>query len=132
MKSFKRRILLFFIGGFAAVIIGAIVGMFIGALFGGMLTAILDVPRFYGGLPGYEGTGALGLVLGSTFSVLFWIRMRLQGNIRRTAYIILTVTAIINFIAQNLVWMKPGWNLLPFLPIVFQILLFFFYKQEEF
>ncbi len=96
-----------------------------------MLTAIIDIPRLYGGLPGYEGTGALGLVLGSTLSLLFWIRMRLQGNIRYFAYIILAVTATINLIAQNLVWMKPGWKLLPFLPIASQVLLFFFYKPEE-
>jgi hypothetical protein len=103
MKNPKGRVFLFFIGGFAAVIIGAILGLFIGALFGGMLTAIIDIPRLYGGLPGYEGTGALGLVVGSALSLLFWIRMRLKGRIRRTASIILAVTAIINFVAQNLV-----------------------------
>ena len=63
MTRSKRNILIFFIGGFVAVLLGAFFGLLIGALFGGVLTAIVDLPKIYGGLPGYEGTGALGSVI---------------------------------------------------------------------
>ncbi len=104
----------------------------IGALFGGILTSIIDIPKIYGGLAGYEGTGAPGLVIGPSLVLLGWIGARLKGRLRRDAYLILVIATLIDVVIQNLIWMKPGWNLILFLPIAAKILLFILHKQEEF
>lgn len=132
MTIAKRNTLIFFTGGFAAIIPGAFLGLVIGAIIGGTLTPIIDIPEIYAGLRGYEGTGALGLVLGPSLLLLGWIEMRLTGRLRRDARIILALATVGNLVIQHLMWMQPGWCLVLFSPIIVQMLLLVVHHQDEF
>lgn len=122
MKIIYRQILWFFGGAFLLFVFGSILGLVIGMTIGGNYP-----PAFvYGGLPGYEGLGLLGSILGSYVGFFFWIDQRLDGRLRSWSRTSLLCCLIFELILQDTIARRNGvgvfWPM--FVPFVFQGLIF--------
>mgnify|MGYP000892723191 FL=1 len=130
MKTSTSKLIILFIGGSLVLLVGGILGTLIGMTIGGNV----DPPFYYGGLPGYEGAGLLGSILGASLATKLWIDHRLSDSMQRKGTILLLLATVITLLIQDRVARHTGVGILwvIFLPIISQILLFVWYKPKDF
>ncbi len=125
-----QKIIFFLIGGIVCSLVGLFVGLLVGMTIGGNY----DPPFYYGGLPGYEGAGLLGSILGLALALWVWINRCLKDSLRSHGRIFLLLSTVVILIGQDVVARKNGTGLFPLmlLPIASQGLLVLFHRSEEF
>ena len=129
MRKTYRDILLFFIGAFSLSFLGGLVGMVIGMTIGGNYP-----PGFeYGGLPGYEGLGLLGSILGFYLVLFVWTNEWLVGEMYTKSRLLLLFSFIIDLVVQDQVARRNGigFGWLMLLPFLLQGILFIIYRTKS-
>ncbi len=126
---YTRKLISFFAVTLGASGIGLIAGLVLGMTIGGNY----DPPFYYGGLPGYEGAGLLGSILGIGVACWAWVETKLKGKVLWHSKVILLITIFLVLIAEDFIARKNGngFFFFLFLPTISQSLLFIFHRPEE-
>ena len=128
-RSIKNPVI-FFLGGAAVTFAGGITGLIAGMTYGGNYAPLFE----YGGLPGYEGAGLLGSMLGAAIISFIWIVAVLGDKALSRGLLIASIATVIALLLQDFLarWNSGGNFFIAFLPLASQLLLFIWHKPEEF
>lgn len=129
MHKTGRSIALFFIGCFVLSFLGGLVGLVIGMTIGGNYPPVFE----YGGLPGYEGLGLLGSILGFYLVFYIYINQWLVGEMYVASRVSLLCSFLIELAAQDQIARRNGVGFasLMLLPFFTQAILFIVYHAKS-